>query len=322
VTGGAGYIGSHTVRALRAADRPVVVFDSLELGNADAVIDAPLVIGDIADEELIESTCREHDVHTIVHFAAYKNVGESMRSPSKYFHNNVDGTVHLLDAAVRSGVSRFVFSSSCSVYGTPERVPVDESQPIVPESVYAETKAMAERLLHWYGVVHGLRSVSLRYFNAAGASFDARIGEDWTYALNLIPVAIRALLLNDQRLQVFGDDYPTPDGTCIRDYIHVDDLAAAHIAAIDHLADGGGTTAVNVGTGVGSSVKEVLDGIEALAGRPVPHEPAPRRLGDPSATYADTSHAREVLGWEARYGLDEILDTAFRWHQRQLAMNG
>ena len=318
VTGGAGYIGSHTVRALRGAGRRVVVIDSLELGSADAVIDAPLVVGDIADEALVEATCREHAVDTIVHFAAYKNVGESMQAPSRYFHNNVDGTVHLLDAAVRAGVGQFVFSSSCSVYGTPAVVPVDETQPIAPESVYAETKAMAERVLHWYGEIHGVRSVSLRYFNAAGASFDARIGEDWTYALNLIPVAIRALLTGDQRLQVFGDDYPTPDGTCIRDYIHVDDLSDAHVAAIDHLDRGGATTAVNVGTGVGSSVLEVLHAIERVAGRPVPHEIVGRRAGDPVATFSDPTRSRSLLGWEPRHGLDEIVETAYRWHLTQL----
>ena len=318
VTGGAGYIGSHTVRALRAAGRPVVVIDSLELGNADAVIDAQLVVADIANESVVEQTCREHGVDTIVHFAAYKNVGESMQLPSKYFHNNVDGTVHLLDAAARAGVGQFVFSSSCSVYGTPAVVPVDETQPIAPESVYAETKAMAERILHWYGEVHGIRSVSLRYFNAAGASFDQRVGEDWTYALNLIPVAIRALLTGDQRLQVFGDDYPTPDGTCIRDYIHVDDLAAAHVAAIGHLDRGGSTTAVNVGTGVGSSVLDVLGAIERVAGRPVPHDIVARRAGDPVATYSDPAVSRELLGWQPRFGLDEIVETAYRWHLTQL----
>ena len=295
-----------------------MVLDSLELSTADSVIDAELVVGDIADEALVEQVCRDHDVDTIVHFAAYKNVGESMQQPSKYFRNNVDATVRLLDGAHRAGVDQIVFSSSCSVYGNPETMPVDESESIGPESVYAETKAMVERVLHWYGEVHGLRSVSLRYFNAAGASFDARIGEDWTYALNLIPVAIKALLTDGAPLKVFGDDYPTPDGTCIRDYIHVDDLAGAHIAAIDHLRSGGASTAVNVGTGVGSSVKEVLDGIERIAGRPVPHEIAPRRAGDPVATYADTTRGRELLGWEARYGLDEILETAYRWHQQQL----
>jgi UDP-glucose 4-epimerase len=318
VTGGAGYIGSHTVRALRESGRRVVAFDSLELGDARAVGDTPLVVGDIADAELVERTCREHDVSAIVHFAAYKNVGESMHDPGRYFRNNVDGTVRLLDAAVAAGVGQVVFSSSCSVYGTPAVVPVDESQPIAPESVYADTKAMVERVLRWYDQVHGLRSVSLRYFNAAGASHDAEIGEDWKYALNLIPVALRALLTGDQELQVFGDDYPTPDGTCVRDYIHVDDLAAAHIAALDHLAGGGATTAVNVGTGVGTSVLEVLDAIEAVAGAPVPHRIVARRAGDPVATYSDTTRSAELLDWQPRHGITEIVETAYRWHQRQL----
>ena len=319
VTGGAGYIGSHTVRALREAGRPVVVLDSLELSEAGAVLGAELVVGNIADEGLVEQICRDHDVESIVHFAAYKNVGESMREPAKYFRNNVAGTVSLLEAAGRAGVGQFVFSSSCSVYGTPPSVPVREGMPITPESVYAETKAMCERVLHWYGEVQGLRSVSLRYFNAAGASFDAAIGEDWTYALNLIPVAIRAQLTGDQELQVFGDDYDTPDGTCIRDYIHVDDLATAHIRALDHLAGGGATTAVNLGTGVGSSVTEVLHEIERVAGAPVPHRIVGRRAGDPVTTYADPAFARETLGWTTRYGLTEIVETAYRWHRRQLA---
>ncbi len=306
------------MRALRLADRPVVVLDTLELSTAEAVIDAPLIVGDISDQSLVERTIREHEVDTIVHFAAYKNVGESMVRPSKYFRNNVSGTTTLLDAAVATGVKQFVFSSSCSVYGTPSRMPVDESQAIHPESTYAETKAMVERVLHWYGVVHGLRSVSLRYFNAAGASFDARLGEDWTYALNLIPVAIKALLTGGEPLSVFGDDYDTPDGTCVRDYIHVDDLAGAHVAAIDYLAGGGETTAINVGTGVGASVKEVLDGIERVAGKPVPHRIVGRREGDPVSTYSDTAHSSEVLGWMARYGLDEILASAYRWHLQQL----
>ena len=318
VTGGAGYIGSHTVRALREAGRSVVAFDSLELGTAEAVGDTPLVVGDIADHDLVVRTCRDHEISSIVHFAAYKNVGESMQTPAKYFHNNVDGTVSLVEAAASCGVDQVVFSSSCSVYGTPAVVPVDEEQPIHPESVYADTKAMVERVLHWSDVVHGVRSVSLRYFNAAGASFDATIGEDWTFALNLIPVAIRALLTGDQELQVFGDDYPTPDGTCIRDYIHVDDLAAAHVAALDYLSAGGETTAVNVGTGVGSSVLEVLDAIEQVAGRPVPHRIVPRRAGDPVATFSDTTRSNELLRWSARHDLTDIVETAYRWHLTQL----
>ena len=317
VTGGAGYIGSHTVRALRAAGRDVVVLDTLELGTAASVFDTPLVVGDIADSALVESTCRDHDVQAIVHFAAYKNVGESMVDPEKYFSNNVGGTNALVAAAHRVGVDQIVFSSSCSVYGTPPSVPVREDMAIDPESVYAETKAMCERVLHWHGVTNGLRSVSLRYFNAAGASFDAAIGEDWTYALNLIPVAIRAMMLGDRELQVFGDDYDTPDGTCIRDYIHVDDLAVAHVRALDYLAAGGETTAINVGTGVGSSVLDVLRGIERVSGTPVPHRIVERRAGDPVSTFADPSFALDKLGWEAQYGLDEILETAVRWHERQ-----
>ena len=190
--------------------------------------------------------------------------------------------------------------------------------PIAPESVYAETKAMCERVLHWHGVTSGVRSVSLRYFNAAGASSDAAIGEDWTYALNLIPVAIKALLTGGMELQVYGADYPTPDGTCIRDYIHVDDLARAHVLALDHLADGGASTAVNVGTGVGSSVLDVLNEIERVAGRPVPHRIVDRRDGDPVTTYADPAYSAEMLGWHADLGLAEIVESAYRWHTRQL----
>ena len=311
------------MRELRTLGRDVVVLDSLELSTEAAVLGAPLVVGDVADADLVRQVCADHDVSSIVHFAAYKNVGESMQNPSKYFRNNVDGTVRLLDAALAAGVGQFVFSSSCSVYGTPAGTPVDEQQPIHPESVYADTKAIVERVLHWYGEVHGLRSVSLRYFNAAGASFDAAIGEDWTYALNLIPVAIKALLTADQPdgappLKVFGDDYPTPDGTCIRDYIHVDDLAAAHVAAVDYLADGGATTAVNLGTGVGSSVMEVLDGIAAVAGREVPHEVVGRRAGDPVAVYADPAYAHATLGWQATHRLPAILESAYQWHQSRV----
>ena len=318
VTGGAGYIGSHTVRALRAAGRDVVVLDSLELGDADAVIDAPLVVGDITDRQLVVDTCREYGVSQVVHFAAYKSVGESMEQPAKYWRNNVAGSVELFEACLEAGVRDVVFSSSCSVYGTPDAVPVVETESIKPESVYAETKAMIEKVLTWYGTTSGLRSVSLRYFNAAGASFDGRIGEDWTYSINLIPLAMKALLLGDRRLQVFGDDYDTPDGTCIRDYIHVDDLADAHVKALDHLAIGGESTAVNLGTGTGSSVLDVIRATEAISGHEVPYDIVVRRPGDPVSTFAEPSHAEATLGWKAQYGLDEIIRTAYDWHRSQL----
>lgn len=318
VTGGAGYIGSHTVRALREAGRDVVVLDSLELGRREAVIDAPLVVGNIADQDLVTATCNEYGVTQLVHFAAYKAVGESMENPAKYWRNNVAGTVDLVEACLASGIRDVVFSSSCSVNGTPETVPVTEDAPIHPESVYAESKAMVEKILSWYSITNGLNSVSLRYFNAAGASFDGRIGEDWTYSFNLIPLAMKAVLLDDYQLKVFGDDYDTPDGTCIRDYIHVEDLADAHVKALTYLGNGGESTAVNVGTGTGSSVFDVLNAASAIAGRPVRHEVVARRAGDPVSTYANPDNALATLGWSAKHDLNAIVQTAFEWHLSQL----
>jgi UDP-glucose-4-epimerase GalE len=315
VTGGAGYIGSHTVRALRADGREVVVLDTLELGRADALLGAPLVQGDIADAVLVQQVCVDHGVTAIVHFAAYKSVGESMQSPGKYWHNNVDGTATLVEAAMRAGVRDIVFSSSCSVYGTPSVVPVAEDAPIDPESVYAESKAMVETILRWYGVTHGLRSISLRYFNAAGASSDGAIGEDWTFSINLVPLVMKAALGAGPPVRVFGRDYPTPDGTCIRDYIHVEDLADAHVRALDQLGNGGGRSlAVNLGTGTGSSVLDVITATEAAVGRAVPFELVERRAGDPVATFADPRYAEAALGWRARQGLTEIVESAYRWH--------
>jgi UDP-glucose-4-epimerase GalE len=317
VAGGAGYIGSHTVRALRAAGREVVVLDSLENGHRENVIDAPLVVGSVDDRSLVADTCKEYAVTQLIHFAAYKAVGESMERPGMYFRNNVAGSIELIDVCNEVGVHDVVFSSSASVYGTPPENPVTEASPIDPESVYAETKVMIERVLAWYGRTSELRSVSLRYFNAAGASFDCRIGEDPSHSQNLLPHVMNAVLVEGKRLQVFGNDYDTPDGTCIRDYIHVEDLAAAHVKALDYLAAGGDTVAVNVGTGVGSSVMDVLDATAHAAGKPVPYDIAPRRAGDPVATVADPSFAEQTLGWKARYGLDEITRTAYAWHLSQ-----
>ena len=314
VTGGAGYIGSHTVRLLRSLGRDVVVLDDLDMGVAGAVIDAPLVVGDIADEALVADTCGKYGVTAAVHFAAHKNVGESMAQPSKYWHNNVDGTVHLVDALLAAGVRDLVFSSSCSVYGTPATVPVDESAPIHPESVYAETKAMMERVLRWYGATSGLRTVSLRYFNAAGASLDNVIGEDWTQSANLIPVVMKAALGFAPPVKVFGTDYSTPDGTAIRDYIHVEDLADAHVRALDYLTAGGDSTALNLGTGVGSSVLDVIRTTERIGGVSVPTEFVARREGDPVAVYADPTLVRKTLEWLPAHGLETIIATAWRWH--------
>ena len=275
-----------------------------------------LVVGDIADEVLVEQACRDHHVDTIVHFAAYKNVGESMQRAVQVLpqQRRCHGAAARRQPSAPAS-QRLVFSSSCSVYGTPRSCRSTRAQPIAPESVYAETKAIVERVLHWYGAVHGLRSVSLRYFNAAGASFDSADRRGLDVALNLVPVAIKRLAHRRPELQVFGDDYPTPDGTCVRDYIHVDDLGARPHRR-DRLSRPtvATSTAVNVGTGVGSSVLEVLDGIERVAGRPVPHRIVDRRAGDPVSTFADPARSSELLGWTARYGLDEIVETAYRWH--------
>jgi UDP-glucose-4-epimerase GalE len=321
VTGGAGYIGSHTVRQLRAIGRDVVVLDSLELGRADSLFDTPLVVGDIADTELVRQICSDHGIDQVVHFAAYKNVGESMRDPVKYWRNNVSGAIEFVHAVAEAGVRRFVFSSSCSVYGNPPRVPVSEDSPIRPESVYAQTKAIVEDVLRWYGTTHGLSSVSLRYFNAAGASSDGVIGEDWTYSQNLIPVVMKAALGVTGPLEVYGDDYPTSDGTCIRDYIHVEDLADAHVRALDFTGRGDQPVSIafNTGTGQGTSVLEVIRLTQECSGRPVPYRVVGRRQGDPVETYADVETASSVLGWRASRTMRDVIASAWAWHERSLS---
>ena len=314
VTGGAGYIGSHTVRVLRSLGYPVVVIDTLERGSESALHGAPFERGDIADEGFVERVVHDHGVTDIVHFAAYKSAGESMEQPGMYWQNNVQGTVHLVEAAKRAGVKRLVFSSSAAVYGTPAEVPVGETAPLAPENVYAETKAVMEKVIEWYGLTHGLHWASLRYFNAAGAADDGSLGEDWSITTNLIPLVMKAALGAGPPVRVLGDDYPTADGTGVRDYVHVEDLAAAHVAAVDYLRRGGANLTVNLGTGRGSSVLEVLRATERVHGAPVPHEIVARRAGDPAIVCADSSRAERKLKWKAVRGLDQIIDSAYRWH--------
>ena len=315
VTGGAGYIGSHTVRLLTSQGRDVVVLDSLELGDRSRIPGVPFVEADIADERAIEKACRKYGVQDVIHFAAYKAVGESMEQPLRYYNNNVAGSIALVHALLANGVERIVFSSSAAVYGNPDHVPVNEDSPLRPESVYAETKVHVERFLTSCNAI-GLRSVSLRYFNAAGASADSSIGENWDMSQNLIPLVMKAILGASGPVRVFGNDYPTPDGTCLRDYIHVEDLAQAHINALDYLATGGKSMACNVGTGQASSVLDVLRMAEEVSGRSVPHEIAPRRPGDPTTVFADPTLVRAVLGWRATHDLREIVSSAWRWHSK------
>ena len=318
VTGGAGYIGAHTVRALRNASRDVVVLDTLERGNKKAVIDAKLIVGDIADQKLVSKICRKYKITDVVHFAAYKSVGESMTHPMKYWQNNVSSTIKLLDTLISENVYRFVFSSSASVYGTPKSSPTTENEPTNPESVYAETKLAIENILRSLTTA-GLRSVSLRYFNAAGASSDNKIGEDWMSSQNLIPRAMRALLDEKFKFEIFGNDYATPDGTCIRDYIHVEDLAIAHVKALEYLESAGNTMiskaiACNIGTGNGTSVTQLLEMAAEVAKRKVPHTIGARREGDPVSVYADATLARKVLNWQPTHDLRSIIESAYNWH--------
>jgi UDP-glucose-4-epimerase GalE len=286
----------------------------MEFGHAAAIGDTPLVRADIADRQAVAEVVRAYDVDAVMHFAAYKAAGESMERPGRYFFNNVAGSAALLETLAQLGVMRMIFSSSCAVYGTPDGLPVSEDSAIRPESPYGESKAIIERMMSWYDRCLGLRSVSLRYFNAAGAWLDGSIGEDWTVTLNLVPLIMKTALGRRDALQIFGTDYPTPDGTAIRDYVHVIDLAEAHLKALELLENGGESTTVNLGTGIGSSVFEVLASAEKAIGSPVPYELAPRRPGDPVALYSNGDHARTLLGWNPHYGLDDIVSSAWAWH--------
>ncbi len=314
VTGGAGYIGSHTARLLRERGRSVVIYDWLEQGRRQATLGAPLVVGDIADEEKVRATVEEHGITSVIHFAAYKAAGESMEQPGRYFANNVGKANALFDAARTAGVDKVVFSSTCSVYGAPQHLPVDEGHPLAPENPYAESKRMVELMLRWYGEIHDVRSVSLRYFNAAGASADSAIGEDWSVTLNLVPLVMKAALGVIPQVTVMGTDYPTRDGTGVRDYVHVDDLADAHVRALEYLEAGGETTQVNLGTGVGSTVREVLDMTREVSGVDVPSVDAPRRPGDVAEVYGDNRRALDLLGWRPDRDLRTILTSAWNWH--------
>lgn len=315
VCGGAGYVGSHTCKALAGAGFVPVAYDNLSAGHRELVRWGPLVEGDLADGAKVREALRAHHCTAVIHFAGAVNVGESMTDPRKFVQNNVVATACLLDAMLAEDVKRIVFSSSCATYGIPQAVPIPEDHPKAPVNHYGETKRFVEEMLAAYERAYGLGWVALRYFNAAGADDAGEAGELHEPETHLLPLAIEAALGRGKPLTVFGTDYPTPDGTAVRDYVHVTDLADAHVRALRRLVDGGTSLAANLGTGTGSSVLSVLRAVEAAVGAPVPYTLGPRREGDPPALVADAALARRELGWAPRVELDGIVRSAVRWHR-------
>jgi UDP-glucose 4-epimerase len=320
VTGGAGYVGSHVVLALLERGDEVVVLDNLRKGHRLAVLPgAELVVGDLADRPLLREVIASWRFDGILHFAAMSLVDESMREPMRYIAENVGNTLALAEEAVKAGVKRFVLSSTAALFGNPENIPIGEDERKEPVSPYGESKLMAERALEWADRIHGLRSASLRYFNAAGADPSGRLGEDHNPETHLIPNAVNAALGLGRPLAIFGTDYDTPDGTAIRDYVHVTDLADAHLRVLDRLKDGP-SCRYNVGSGTGASVLEVIAAVERAAGCPVPHVLGPRRAGDPPVLIASNERLRRETGWAPRLGaLDDIVSTAYAWRARNPA---
>ena len=315
IVGGAGFIGSHTAKLIAAAGHKPVVFDNLSSGHRWALRWGVFEEGDLADRDAIERVLARHDIDAVIDFAAHIEVGESVRNPRKYFRNNLVNTMNLLDVMVDRGVQKIVFSSTAAVYGEPLTVPIPEDHRLLPLNPYGESKLFVERTLRWYGEAYGLRWGVLRYFNAAGADPGGEIGEDHAPESHLIPLAIKAALGQRAELQVFGTDYPTPDGTALRDYIHVVDLAQAHLLALDHLAAGKASFAANVGTGVGHSVREVIAAVERVSGRTVPRREVGRRPGDSPSLVADPRLVRELLNFQPRYpDLPTIVEHAWKWH--------
>ncbi|MCU1384625.1 MAG: galE [Acidobacteria bacterium] len=315
MTGGAGYIGSHAAKGLQRAGYRVVVLDNLQAGHRAAAKFGELVEADITDTAAVREALRRHEIFGVMHFAAFLDVGESVREPAKYYRNNVGGALSVLEAMAAESVKHFVFSSTCATYGEPLETPIAETHPQNPINSYGESKLAVERALPHFATAYGLRYVALRYFNASGADPDGEIGEDHSPEIHLIPRAIEAAT-GGRGLQVFGDDYPTPDGTCLRDYIHVTDLADAHVKALESIASDGPSTAYNLGTGRPHSVREVIDTVARVTGRPVPWTLAPRRPGDPAVLYAAPDKARRALQWTPKLGdLETIVRTAWDWHR-------
>lgn len=315
VVGGAGYVGSHAARILQRAGHEIWVYDSLEVGHRAAVPAGRLIEGDLADRSLLERTLAERRIDAVMHFAAFALVGESVAEPAKYYRNNVVLTLGLLDAMRTVGVSRIVFSSTTATYGVPTRIPIVEDEPQRPINPYGFTKLVIEHAMADYAHAYGLGYAALRYFNAAGASPDGDLGEDHQPESHLIPLVLQVALGQREQITIFGDDYPTRDGTCIRDYVHVDDLGAAHLLALERLQPGQGLE-MNLGTGRGYSVREVIEACRQVTGHPIPATIGARRPGDPPELVADASRAGQLLGWRPQYAeIEQIVETAWRWHR-------
>ena len=318
VLGGAGYIGSHTVYELIDKGEDVVIIDNLQTGHAEAIHPkARFYKGDIRDRAFLDDVLNKEDIDAVIHFAASSLVGESMTDPLKYYDNNVGGTITLLEALRDHGIDKVVFSSTAATYGEPEKVPIEETDRTEPENTYGETKLAMEKMFRWTDRAHGIRNVALRYFNAAGAHESGDIGEAHAPETHLIPLILQVPLGQREFISIYGDDYPTPDGTCIRDYIHVTDLADAHIRAMNYLRDGGESRVFNLGNGTGFSVNEVIEKAREVTGHPIPAKITPRRAGDPAQLIASSDSAREVLGWDPQHAdLGEIISSAWKWHSR------
>ncbi|HEY9877824.1 MAG TPA: UDP-glucose 4-epimerase GalE [Leptolyngbyaceae cyanobacterium] len=319
LTGGAGYIGSHTVLCLEQAGYQVVILDNLVYGHRDlveAALQAKLIVGDICDRTLLNQIFQTHEISAVIHFAAYAYVGESVQNPAKYYRNNVVGTLTLLEAMVAASVKRLVFSSTCATYGVPQEVPIPETHPQAPINAYGQSKLMVEQILRDFDRAYDFQSVCFRYFNAAGADPQTRLGEDHNPETHLIPLALLTALGQRESLSIFGTDYPTVDGTCVRDYIHVSDLASAHVLGLEYLLNGGKSDIFNLGNGDGFSVRQVVDAVEQVTSKSVTVIEADRRPGDPPALVGSSERARSVLGWQPQYSeITTMVQHAWNWHQ-------
>ncbi|WP_129595746.1 UDP-glucose 4-epimerase GalE [Anaerophilus nitritogenes] len=315
VTGGAGYIGSHTVKELVNQGKDVIVLDNLQKGHKKAIDYVNFIKGDISDENLVSKVIKEYHIDRVIHFAADSLVGESMIDPSKYYNNNVIKTIKLLDTMIQNHVKKIVFSSTAATYGEPKEVPIKEDFETNPTNVYGKTKLMIESILKDYDMAYGLKYISLRYFNAAGAYESGEIGEDHNPETHLIPIIMQVLLGKRDKIYIYGDDYDTVDGTCIRDYIHVTDLSNAHILALKALENGSDSSIYNLGCGEGYSVKEVMHTVEKVTGLKVNREMAQRRAGDPAKLIASSQKIKKELGWNPKYSLYDIIKTAWKWHK-------